>query len=135
MAERRCCGAVQRRSVIRQRGRNQIRSISSTKLAFLPARISRQSATPMLKGRSQLLAHACFNSMTLSAAAQWCLWCIANRIDARVRDKLLKRARRLGLTNQDEDEVIKLVEAWKHAAARIDRKHRQHSLPAQRAVV
>ena len=32
------------------------------------------------------------------------------RIDTRVRDKLLKRARKLGMTNQDE--IPELVEAW-----------------------
>jgi hypothetical protein len=46
------------------------------------------------------------------------------RIDAQVRDKLLKRARKHGMVNQDE--VIELVEAWKRAAARVDRKHLQH---------
>jgi hypothetical protein len=46
------------------------------------------------------------------------------RIDARVRDRLLKRARKQGMTSQDE--VIKLVEVWNRAAARADRKHRQH---------
>jgi hypothetical protein len=48
------------------------------------------------------------------------------RIDARVRDKLLKRARKQGMVNQDE--IIKLVEAWKCAAAPIDRrrKHDRH---------
>ena len=45
------------------------------------------------------------------------------RIDARGRDKLLKRARRQGETNQDQ--VIELVEAWKRAAARVSR-HRKH---------
>ena len=45
------------------------------------------------------------------------------RIDARVRDKLLKRARKQGMVNQDE--IIELVEAWKGAAARVDR-HRKH---------
>jgi hypothetical protein len=38
------------------------------------------------------------------------------RIDARVRDKLLKLARKQGMTNQDE--VIELVEAWKEACIR-----------------
>ena len=33
------------------------------------------------------------------------------RIDARIRDRLLKRARKKGMTRQDE--VIKLVEAWR----------------------
>ena len=51
-------GAVKRRSVIRRRGRSQIRSISSTRLAFLPARISRQSAMPMLKREIAALAFA-----------------------------------------------------------------------------
>ena len=32
------------------------------------------------------------------------------RIDARVREKLLKRARKQGMTNQDE--IVDLVEAW-----------------------
>jgi hypothetical protein len=45
------------------------------------------------------------------------------RINARVRDKLLKRARKQGMVNQDE--IIELVEAWKHAATPIGR-HRQH---------
>ena len=45
------------------------------------------------------------------------------RIDARIRDRLLKRARKKGMTRQDE--VIKLVEAWKRAAASIDRKRHQ----------
>ena len=46
------------------------------------------------------------------------------RIDARISDKLLKRARKQGMTSQDE--AIKLVELWKRAAARTDRKHRRH---------
>jgi hypothetical protein len=48
------------------------------------------------------------------------------RIDAEVRDKLLKRAQKQGMVNQDE--VIELVEAWKRAATRIDRqrKHGRH---------
>jgi hypothetical protein len=45
------------------------------------------------------------------------------RIDAQVRDKLLKRARKQGMINQDE--VIELIDAWKRAAVRID-KHRKH---------
>jgi hypothetical protein len=45
------------------------------------------------------------------------------RIDARVRDKLLKRARKQGMVNQDE--IIELTEAWKRAAARVT-KHRKH---------
>jgi hypothetical protein len=45
------------------------------------------------------------------------------RIDARIRDRLLKRARKKGMTRQDE--VIKLVEAWRRAAASIDRKRHQ----------
>jgi hypothetical protein len=45
------------------------------------------------------------------------------RIDARVKDKLLKRARRQGMTNQDE--IIELIEAWKRAATRVSR-HRKH---------
>ena len=46
------------------------------------------------------------------------------RIEARIRDKLLKRARRQGMANPVE--VIELVEAWKRAAERTDRKHRKH---------
>jgi hypothetical protein len=48
------------------------------------------------------------------------------RIDARVRDKLLKRARKQGMVNQNE--VIELVEAWKRAAARVSkrRNHKGH---------
>ena len=48
------------------------------------------------------------------------------RIDAQVRDKLLKRARKQGMTNQDE--IIELIEAWKRAAARASkrRKHGPH---------
>jgi hypothetical protein len=45
------------------------------------------------------------------------------RIDARVRDKLLKRARKQGMVNQDQ--IVELVEAWKRAATPID-KHRKH---------
>ena len=45
------------------------------------------------------------------------------RIDAKIRDKLLKRARKQGMTSQGE--VIELVEAWKRAAARVSR-HRKH---------
>jgi hypothetical protein len=48
------------------------------------------------------------------------------RIDARVRDKLVKRARRQGMTKQGE--IIKLIEEWKRVAMRSDRhrKHRPH---------
>ena len=48
------------------------------------------------------------------------------RIDAQVKDKLLKRARRQGMTNQDE--IIQLIEAWKRAATRVSkrRKHGPH---------
>jgi hypothetical protein len=38
----------------------------------------------------------------------------ATRIDAEVRRKLLKRARRQGITN--ECEAVKLAETWKRAA-------------------
>ena len=38
----------------------------------------------------------------------------AAHIDARVRDKLLKRARKQGIVNQEQ--AIELVEAWKQAA-------------------
>jgi len=44
----------------------------------------------------------------------------AARIDAGVKDKLMKRARKHGMT--DEREVTELVEAWKRAAA----KHTKH---------
>jgi hypothetical protein len=43
----------------------------------------------------------------------------AARIDTRVKDKLMKRARKHGMT--DEREVTELVEAWKQAA-----KHTKH---------
>jgi hypothetical protein len=46
------------------------------------------------------------------------------RIDARIRDKLLKRAQRLGMTTK-QDEIIELVEDWKCAATRVG-KHRKH---------
>jgi len=39
----------------------------------------------------------------------------AARIDARIRDKLLKRARKQGMAN--EREVLELIEAWKRAAS------------------
>jgi hypothetical protein len=39
---------------------------------------------------------------------------VAASIDARVKDKLLKRARKHGMT--DKREVTELVEAWKRAA-------------------
>jgi hypothetical protein len=42
-------------------------------------------------------------------------------IDAKISDKLLKRARRLGMTN--EREVTELVEAWKRAARHTKRLH------------
>jgi hypothetical protein len=45
------------------------------------------------------------------------------RIDAQVRDKLLKRARKQGMVNQDE--IVELVEAWKRAAERVDRHGKQ----------
>jgi hypothetical protein len=53
-------------------------------------------------------------------AAAWARWMLT----ARRRDKLLKRARKQGMTSRGE--VIELVEAWKRAATRIDRKHRRH---------
>ena len=48
------------------------------------------------------------------------------RIDAQVKDKLLKRARRQGMTNQDE--IIQVIEAWKRATTRVSkrRKHGPH---------
>jgi hypothetical protein len=45
------------------------------------------------------------------------------RIDAQVRDKLLKRAQRLGMTTK-QDEIIELVEAWKRAAARVSKRRK-----------
>jgi len=39
---------------------------------------------------------------------------VVSRIDARIRDKLLKRARKQGMS--DEGEVVALIEAWKRAA-------------------
>jgi hypothetical protein len=48
-------------------------------------------------------------------------------IDARIKDKLLKRARKHGMT--DEREVTELVEAWKRAARKTKRLqlgHGQH---------
>jgi hypothetical protein len=47
------------------------------------------------------------------------------RIDAKIRDKLLKRAHRLGMTT-NEREVIELVEAWKRAARKTKRVRRRH---------
>jgi hypothetical protein len=46
----------------------------------------------------------------------------AARIDGRTREKLLKRARKQGMTN--EGEVIELVEAWRRAAKKM--KHLHH---------
>jgi hypothetical protein len=46
-------------------------------------------------------------------------------IDAQIRDKLLKRAHRLGMTT-NEREVTELVEAWKRAARKTRRLHRKH---------
>ena len=49
------------------------------------------------------------------------------RIDARVQEKLLKRVREQGMT--DQDEIIELAEgAWKRAATRVSRrrKHGPH---------
>jgi len=43
----------------------------------------------------------------------------AAHIDARIKDKLMNRARKQGMT--DEREVTELVEAWKRAA-----KHTKH---------
>ncbi len=45
------------------------------------------------------------------------------RIDAGVQEKLLKRARKQEMT--DQDEIIELAEAWKRAATRVSRR-RQH---------
>lgn len=46
------------------------------------------------------------------------------RIDAQVRDKLVKRARKQGMV--DQGEVIELIENWKRAAARVDKRRRKH---------
>jgi hypothetical protein len=42
-------------------------------------------------------------------------------IDAKLRDKLLKRARKQGITN--EAEATELIEAWKRAARKTKRLH------------
>ena len=42
-------------------------------------------------------------------------------IDAKVKDKLLKRARKQGITN--ERQAAELVEAWKRAARHTKRLH------------
>jgi hypothetical protein len=48
----------------------------------------------------------------------------AARIDAKIKDTLLKRARKQGMTNQDE--AIGLIEAWKRATRERKRpKHRR----------
>jgi hypothetical protein len=50
----------------------------------------------------------------------------AGRIDAKIKDKLLKRARRLGMTT-NEHEVTELIGAWKQAAKKTKRlKHGYH---------
>jgi hypothetical protein len=49
----------------------------------------------------------------------------ADHIDAKIRDKLLKRARRLGMTT-NEREVTELVEVWKQAAKHTKRLHLGH---------
>ena len=48
----------------------------------------------------------------------------AARIDARIKTKLVRRARKQGMTN--EGEVIALVEAWKQAAQPTKRLHLGH---------
>jgi hypothetical protein len=45
----------------------------------------------------------------------------AARIDAGIKDKLLKRARKHGIT--DEREVAELIDAWKRAARHTKRLH------------
>jgi hypothetical protein len=45
----------------------------------------------------------------------------AARIDAGVKDKLLKRAHKQGMT--DEREVTELIDAWKRAARHTKRLH------------
>ena len=45
----------------------------------------------------------------------------AARLDARIRDKLLIRARKQGMTN--EAEVTELIEAWKRATKKTKRLH------------
>jgi hypothetical protein len=46
---------------------------------------------------------------------------VVAHIDAKVRDKLLKRVRKQGLTNEIG---IELAEAWKRAAKKTKRLHR-----------
>ena len=46
------------------------------------------------------------------------------RINARIKTKLMKRARRQGMTN--EREMTDLVEAWKQAAKHTKRLHLGH---------
>jgi hypothetical protein len=50
------------------------------------------------------------------------------RIDARIRAKLLKRARKQGVNSQAE--LVNLVEMWKRAAARTDRKYHTGPTPS-----
>ena len=47
-----------------------------------------------------------------------------DHIDARIRAKLLKRAHKQGIT--DQDEALALIEAWKRAARKTKRLHSQH---------
>ena len=47
------------------------------------------------------------------------------KIDARIRDKLLKRARKHGMR---ESEVADLAEAWKSAAKKTKRLHLQRAV-------
>jgi hypothetical protein len=58
------------------------------------------------------------DTTTLKAAAAAAKW--AARTDAKIRKKLLKRARKHGMT---EAEVIEVAEAWKHAGRSMKHPH------------
>jgi hypothetical protein len=49
----------------------------------------------------------------------------AASIDAKIRDKLLKRARKHGMTSGGE--AAELAEVWKQAASKTKRLHLEHS--------
>jgi hypothetical protein len=61
--------------------------------------------------------------MDLQAAARAAAKAV-EQIDAKVKTKLMKRARRQGMTN--EGEVTALVQAWKQAAKHTKRLHLGH---------
>jgi hypothetical protein len=58
------------------------------------------------------------DTTTLKAARAAAKW--AGRIDARIAKKLLKRARKHGMT---EAEAIELAQTWKHAARSMKHLH------------